>query len=66
MSNSSWACPFCALHFDDLDAPKLNNEKILNGNKCFKDSEGLSIFNFTSKENKLGYLYGQKELFKIL
>mgnify|MGYP003338738685 CR=1 FL=1 len=61
MSNSSWTCPFCALHCDDLVAPKLNNEKVLNANKCFKASEGLSRFNFTSKENKLGYLYGQKE-----
>ena len=66
MSNSSWACPFCALHCDDLVAPKLNNEKVLNANKCFKASEGLSRFNFTSKENKLGYLYGQKEIIQNL
>ena len=66
MSNSSWTCPFCALHCDDLVAPKLNNEKILNANKCFKASEGLSRFNFTSKENKLGYLYGQKEIIQNL
>ena len=66
MSNSSWACPFCALHCDDLVAPKLNNEKVLNANKCLKASEGLSRFNFTSKENKLGYLYGQKEIIQNL
>ena len=66
MSSSSWACPFCALHCDDLAAPKLNNEKVLNDNKCFKASEGLSRFNFTSKENKLGYLYGQKEIIQNL
>ena len=66
MSNSFWACPFCALHCDDLVAPKLNNEKGLNANKCFKASEGLSRFNFTSKGNKLGYLYGQKEVIQNL
>ena len=66
MSNSSWACPFCALHCDDLITPKLNNEKVLTANKCFKASEGLSRFNFTSKENKLGYLYGQKEIIQNL
>ena len=66
MSNSSWACPFCALHCDDLVTPKLNNEKVLNANKCFKASESLSRFNFTSKENKMGYLYGQKEIIQNL
>ena len=66
MSNSSWACPFCALHCDDLVAPKLNNEKVLNANRCFKASEGLSRFNFTSKQKKLGYLYGQKEIIQNL
>ena len=66
MSNSFWTCPFCVLHCDDLVAPKLNNEKVLNANKCYKASEGLSRFNFTSKENKLGYLYGQKEVIQNL
>ena len=66
MSNSSWECPFCALHCDDLVAPKLNNEKVLNANKCLKASEGLSKFNFKSKENKFGYLYGQKEIIQNL
>ena len=61
MSNSSWACPFCALHCDDLVVPKLNNKKVLNANECLKASESLSRFNFNSKENKFGYLYGQKE-----
>ena len=67
MSNSSWACPFCALHCDDLVAPKLNNDKkVLNANECLKASEGLSRFNFKSKENKFGYLYGQKEIIQNL
>ncbi|MEL0214437.1 MAG: hypothetical protein VW948_01495, partial [Burkholderiaceae bacterium] len=62
MSNSSWACPFCALHCDDLNAPKLNNKEVLNTNECLKASEGLSRFNFKSKEKKFGYLYGEKEI----
>ena len=66
MSNSSWACPFCALHCDDLVAPKLNNKKVLNANNCLRASEGLSRFDFKSKENKFGYLYGQKETIQNL
>ena len=62
MSNSSWACPFCALHCDDLNVPKLNNKKVLNTNECLKASEGLSRFNFKSKEKNFGYLYGEKEI----
>ena len=66
MSNSSWVCPFCALHCDDLVAPKLSNKKVLDANICLKASEGFSKFNFKSKENKIGYLYGQKEIIQNL
>ncbi|MDA9718763.1 hypothetical protein N9U60_00015 [Betaproteobacteria bacterium] len=66
MSNSFWACPFCALHCDDLVAPKLDNKKVLNVNKCIKASKGLSGFNIKSKQNKFGYLYGQKEIIQNL
>ena len=34
-------------------APKLNNKKVLNTNECLKASEGLSRFNFKSKEKNL-------------
>ena len=65
MSNSSWACPFCALHCDDLVAPKLNNKKVLNANKCLKASEAFPDLTLKAKKINL-VTYMTKRLFKIL
>ena len=66
MSDSSWVCPFCALHCDDLIAPELDNEKVSDATSCLKSSRGLAGFNFRCKGKGYGYLYGKKEIVENL